>query len=87
MREELCPSKVTATHKMTDTQKKLWKTSEALAKSAMKMKETAMTSTKKFWNKVEADLDDFDSKLRVNQEDMTIEVFEEEECEDCDENK
>ena len=83
LKEECCPTKVVATHKMTDTQKKLWKAYSSLAKSALKMRETSKTASKKFWNKVEGDIDEFDRQLRVNEETWEIEVHED----DCDQDK
>lgn len=83
LKAECCPTKVVATHKMTDAQKKLWKAYESLAKNAEKMKETANTAKKKFWNKIEGDIEDFDHQLKINEEDWTIEVHEDD-CDNCD---
>jgi len=86
LKEEHCKTKVIATHKMTDPQKKLWKAYNALANSAIKMRETSKTASKKFWNKVEGDIDDFDHQLRVNEDTWEIEVHEDD-CDNCDNNE
>ena len=78
-----CPTKIVATHKMTEPQKKLWKEYTKKADEAIKLRDESITLKKKFWNKVEGDLQDFDHQLKVNEEDMTIEVHEDD-CEDCD---
>jgi len=83
MKKEIHPTKVVGTHKMTETQKKLWKSYKALAKSTEKMLETALTAKKKFWNKVEGDIENFDSQLKVDDDTWIIEVHEDD-CEDCD---
>lgn len=82
IKEEHCPTKVVATHKMTDQQKKLWKAYSALIKSAIKMKETADTAKKKFWNKVEADLDEFDLQLKIDEKTWVVEVHEDDHDQD-----
>jgi L-rhamnose mutarotase len=73
--ESLQEKKVISTHKMTDQQKKLFKAYKALADSAEKMATTAETAKKKFWNKVEADLDNFDDEMRIDVKNLTIEVL------------
>lgn len=83
IKEEMCPTKVIATHKMTDQQKKLWRAYTALLKKARVIKDTADTSKKKFWNKVEGDIDDFDHQLRIDEDNWTIEVHEDD-CDNCD---
>ena len=74
LEEEHCKTKVIATHKMTDPQKKLWEAYNALANSATMMEETAETAKKKFWNKVEGDIDNFDNQLKVDTKTWIIEV-------------
>ncbi len=86
IKDKVCPRKLVETHKMTEAHKKLWKEAEKKIESAISMKREAETLKKKFWNKVEGDLNEFDRQLKVNAEDMTIEVYEDD-CDDCKEGK
>lgn len=71
---------------MTEPQKKLWKAHTALLNKAKAMKADADTARKKFWNKVEGDIDNYDNQLKIDEENWVIEVHEED-CDDCDKDK
>ena len=76
-RKQQCNMKTIATHKMTDQQKKLWQIYSSFISKTNSMEKLKNTSKKKFWNKVEGDINDFDHSLEVNEESWTIKVLEE----------
>ena len=77
-----CKTKVIATHKVTEPQKKLWQEFETLNTKAKDIEAKAQTAKKKFWNKVEADLNDFDHNIRIDTDRWVLEVHEDD-CENC----
>lgn len=86
LKNKACKRKIVATHKMTEPQKKLWKEFVTAREKAKVAEKVADTLKKKLWNKIEGDLNDFDRDMKVNDEDMTIEVFEDD-CDNCEHNE
>lgn len=77
-----CKTKIIATHKVTEPQKKLWQEYDVLITRAIELKKKAETAKKKFWNKVEGDLNEFDRNLHINTDKWLIEVHEDD-CDNC----
>lgn len=81
-----CKEIITASHKMTDEHKAMWAECDKKLEEAKVLRDEAERLRKKFWNKVEGDLELFDKHLKVNSEAGTIEEWEED-CENCDKSK
>lgn len=71
-------------HKMTSEQIKLWDDFQYSFNKLKVIKDEVSLLRKKFWNKVEGDLELFDKQLKVNTDNNTIEVYEKDcDCGEC----
>ncbi len=81
----ICPEpkeELITTKKMTPAQLKLWADVDKGFDKIKALKKEVSILRKKFWNKIEGDLEIFDKQLKVNTDDNSIEVYEMV-CDEC----
>ena len=79
-----CKKTKVADHKMTKEQKALWDQCEKAFDIAKVAGEKADLMKRKFWNMIEGELELFGKDLKINTDDSTIEVYDDD-CENCEE--